>query len=54
MTVREAAFMSGMEAMEAIVSVGWQWASWTPRCQGKLSSWLAFGVVIIGCIYNIV
>lgn len=27
--------MSLMEAVEAIVSVGWQWASKAPRCHGK-------------------
>lgn len=35
MTVRARARMVGMVASEATVSVGWQWASKIPRCQGK-------------------
>ena len=38
--VRIRVFMLEMREVRDIVSVGWQWASYTPRCQGKGSSCL--------------
>ena len=38
MMVRVWARMAGMCAVEDMVSVGWQWASQTPMCQGKAAA----------------
>ena len=43
MIVRARAFICGMESRHDGVSVGWQWASKTPRCQGKNSAEFSSG-----------
>ena len=43
MIARARAFMCGMESRLDGVSVGWQWASKTPRCQGKASAGFSSG-----------